>query len=152
MAKPTKNEFKLQDEEWDTLVRQFLRKMAQTATRNRGAATTLSKAINKSKSAVVDMKTEGTGSVVSWVRMAMHVAGISDAEAKEMLQDPAILMRNRIEMPSQLESLIHELRRHYDENELAAWMTLLLSKRQVEDDLGVTLKAALKKDFKTKRE
>jgi hypothetical protein len=139
----------LSDAQWDELVREFLKKLAQTATRNRGSATHVARALNKSMSAVTEMKSSGKGSVVSWVRLAKHLTGMSDVEAQRLLEDPSAILRS-LEQPSEIESLFSEVRRHYTDLELAAWLKLLLAKSKVEADLGIQVRATLQKTPKPK--
>ncbi|MGE0527389.1 MAG: hypothetical protein AB7P49_10030, partial [Bdellovibrionales bacterium] len=59
------------------------------------------------------------------------------------------VMIQNLESPSALDKLVFELKNLYSENELAAWFRLLISKRVVEKDLGIEVKARMKKSAKS---
>lgn len=139
-----KNEGILSDEEWDRLVRQLIQTVAQLATRNHGALTKVARATNLSKSAIAQMKTTGKASPVSFIRVAANLAGLTDTQARTLLSNPTSILKN-LEPISDVETLFSEVRALYDDNELAAWLKLLRSKNQVETDLGISVKASMKK-------
>lgn len=144
MAKTGKDEDKLTDAEWDHLVRNLIQMVAQLATRNHGAAAGVARATNLSKSAIAQMKRTGKASPVSFIRVAAHLAGLTDKQAKVLLENPGSILKN-LEPSSDIESLFSEVRKYYSDNELAAWLKLLKSKHQVESDLGITVKASISK-------
>lgn len=148
MAKHPKTEEKLTDAEWDQLVRNLIQTVAQLATRNHGAATNVARAANLSKSAIAQMKRTGKASTVSFIRVAAHLAGLSDKQAKSLLENPGSVLKN-LEPASEIETLFNEIRKYYSDNELAAWLKLLKSKHQVEADLGISVKASLSKGKRT---
>lgn len=139
-----KTKTKLTDAEWEHLVRELVKTVAQQATRNRGAAASVARSTNLSKSAIAQMKRSGKAGIVSFIRVAIHLAGINDQDAKGLIQNPASILSN-LEPSSEIDSLFREIRGYYSDNELAAWLKLLRSKHQVEENLGVTVKASLRK-------
>lgn len=144
MAKPLKEDQKLSDTEWDLLVRNLIQKVAQLATRNRGASTDVAIATNLSKSAIAQMKRTGKASPVSFIRVAVYLAGLNDKQAKDLLENPTSVLEN-LKPSSEIETLFNEIRGYYSDNELVAWLKLLRSKHKVESELGITVKAANKK-------
>lgn len=79
--------------------------------------------------------------------MLFLLAGISDAQAKNILENPESLVKNLESGPaSPVDNMFLELRNLYSENELAAWLKLLISKRTVEQNIGISIKASLKKN------
>jgi len=148
MAKTVKEEDKLSDVEWDQLVRTLIQTVAQLATRNHGAAASVARATNLSKSAIAQMKRSGKASPVSFLRVAAHLAGLTDKQAKALLENPGSVLKN-LEPASEIETLFSEVRKYYTDNELAAWLKLLKSKHQVEADLGITVKASVNKSKKS---
>lgn len=144
MAKLAKDQRVLTDAEWDQLIRGLIRTVAQLATRNRGTLTKVAQATNLSKASIANMRKTGKASVVSFIRVAAYFAGLGDSEAKELLENPGSILKN-LEPASEIESLFNEVRRVYADNELGAWLKLLKSKHQVESDLGISVKAAVKK-------
>ncbi len=148
MAKHPKTEEKLTDAEWDQLVRNLIQTVAQLATRNHGAAANVARSANLSKSAIAQMKRTGKASTVSFIRVAAHLAGLSDKQTKGLLENPGSVLKN-LEPASEIETLFNEIRKYYSDNELAAWLKLLKSKHQVEADLGISVKASLSKAKRT---
>jgi hypothetical protein len=148
MARTVKEDEKLSDAEWDQLVRSLIQTVAQLATRNHGAAASVARAANLSKSAIAQMKRTGKASPVSFIRVAIHLAGLTDKQAKALLENPGSVLKN-LEPASEIETLFNDVRKYYTDNELAAWLKLLKSKHQVESDLGITVKAAITKNKKS---
>lgn len=147
MAKLGKDQKALTDAEWDQLVRGLIRTVAQLATRNRGTLTKVAQATNLSKASIANMRKTGKASVISFIRVAAYFAGLADDDAKDLLENPSSILKN-LEPASEIESLFSEVRKVYTDNELAAWLKLLKSKHQVESELGITVKAALRKRSK----
>jgi len=144
-------EKQLTEQEWDRLVRNFFKELARSATRGRGGAQKLADAIGLSKQAISDLRGgRSVGRVVSNVRMLFYKAGIPDADAKKFLQNPNIVIKG-LDSPSPVDSLVEELKNVYSENELLAWFRLLLSKKVVENEVGVGLKAFTKKKSSRKK-
>ena len=71
-------------------------------------------------------------------RMFFHKAGLSDQEAKKILENPKIILSN-------IDLLVEELKDLYQPNELSAWLRLLIDKKTIEGNLSITVKASLKK-------
>ena len=147
MAKGVKDHSALTDAEWDQLVRGLIRTVAQLATRNRGTVTKLAHATNLSKASIANMRKTGKASIVSFVRVAAFFAGLNDREAKALLENPGSILKN-LEPASDIETLFDDVRKLYSDNELAAWLKLLKSKHTVESDLGITVKASVRKSDK----
>lgn len=144
-------EKQLTEQEWDRLVRNFFKEIARSATRGRGGAQKLADVIGLSKQAISDLRGgRSVGRVVSNVRMLFYKAGIPDADAKKFLQNPNIVIKG-LDSPSPVDSLVEELKNAYSENELLAWLRLLLSKKIVENEVGVGLKAFTKKKSSRKK-
>jgi len=140
----------LSEQEWDRLVRNFFKEIARSATRGRGGPQKLADAIGLSKQAISDLRGgRSVGRVVSNVRMLFFKAGIPDADAKKFLQNPNIVIKG-LDSPSPIDSLMEELKNVYSENELLAWLRLLLSKKIVEREVGIGLKAYTKKTHRKK--
>ncbi len=150
MIKYAKNEDVLTDADWEQLVRHLIQNIAQRATRNRGSTVTVARATNLSLSAIAQMKGTGKAGPVSFIRVAMHLAGLTDKQAKYILQNPSFILKN-LGPSSELENLFNEIRQYYSDNELAAWLKLLKSKHQVEKELGITVKASVSKKQKRKK-
>lgn len=118
----------------------------RSLTRNRGDATKVAKVLGLQRATISDIRTgRSSGSATVNLRMLFMLAGISDSEARKILENPQLLLKDIESGPaSQIDNLFLELKNLYSENELAAWLKLLISKRNVEIDLGVSLKATLK--------
>jgi hypothetical protein len=144
MAKSGRDDEKLTDAEWDHLVRSLIQTVAQLATRNHGSATSVARAANLSKSSIAQMKKTGKASPVSFIRVAAHLAGLNDRQAKALLENPSSVLKN-LEPASEVETLFNEIRKYYSDNELAAWLKLLRSKHKVESELGITVNASVNK-------
>jgi len=140
MAKHLKENDKLTDVEWESLVRSFIQTIAQLATRNPGAAAKLARAANLSKSSIAQMKSTGKASPVSFIRVASFLAGLSDKQAKDLLENPGSILKN-LEPESEVQVLFNDVRKYYADNELAAWLKLLRDKHRVETNLGISVTA-----------
>lgn len=135
----------LTPEEWEDLVRNFCKEIARSVTRKRGETRRIAKLLGLRPSSISDIRTGRiTGSVVVNVRLFFIKAGIPDNEAKKFLEHPQAMIQG-LETPSAVDKLVFELKNLYSENELAAWFKLLISKRVVEKDLGIEVKARVKK-------
>lgn len=147
MAKHLKSDEKLSRSEWERLARDLVQTIANRATKNQGAAAALARATDMSQSSIAQMKRTGKASIPSFLRVAAYLAGLTDREVRELLVNPVSILKN-LEPASEIESLFNEIRGFYSDNELAAWLKLLRSKHQVEENLGITVKAS---DGKPKR-
>lgn len=129
--------------DWEEYVKNFVKEAMKALTRERGNASSVANALGLTRASVSDIKTgRSLGSTTVNIRMLFMLAGISDEEAKKILQSPELLVRNlESKKMSELDTLYYELKSQYSENELAAWMKLLKSKRSVEDHLGIVIKA-----------
>lgn len=143
------NQKTLTPEEWEDLVRNFCKEIARSVTRERGEARRIAKLLGLTPSSLSDIRTGRiTGSVVINVRLFFMKAGIPDHDAKKFLEHPQAMIQS-LETPSAVDKLVFELKNLYSENELAAWLKLLISKRVVEKDLGIEVKARVKKGKST---
>lgn len=139
----------LTPDEWEELVRNFCKEIARSVTRQRGEPRKIAKLLGLKPSSISDIRTgRNIGSVVVNLRLFFLKAGIPDHEAKRFLEHPQVIIQN-LETPSALDKLVFELKNLYSENELAAWFKLLISKRTVEKDLGIEVKARVKKSKST---
>ena len=135
-------------EEWEDLVRNFCKEITRSVTRKRGDVVRVAKLLGLKQQSISDMRTGRiTGSSVVNVRLFFLKAGIPDHEARKFLEHPQAMIQN-LETPSPLDKLVFELKNLYSDNELAAWFKLLISKRKVEKDLGIEVKARVKKNAK----
>ncbi len=150
MVKHGKDNNKLTNTEWNSLVRTFIQTVAKLATRNPGEATALSRATDLSLSAITQMKNTGKASPVSFIRVAAFLAGLTDQQTKNLLENPGSILKN-LEPTSEIETLFNEVRAYYNDNELAAWLKLLKSKHLVESQLGITVSAQVQKPKNTKK-
>ncbi|MGE3680233.1 MAG: hypothetical protein AB7G93_00815 [Bdellovibrionales bacterium] len=136
-------------EEWEELVRNFCKEITRSVTRKRGDVGRIAKLLGLKQQSISDMRSGRiTGSVVVNIRLFFLKAGIPDNEARKFLEHPQVMIQN-LETPSALDKLVFELKNLYSENELAAWFRLLISKRVVEKDLGIEVKARMKKSAKS---
>ncbi len=132
-------------DEWEDLVRAFCKEITRSVTRNRGDVGRIAKMLGLKQQSISDMRSGRiTGSVVVNVRLFFLKAGIPDHEARKFLEHPQIVIQS-LETPSALDKLVFELKNLYSDSELAAWFKLLISKRRVEKDLGIEVKARVKK-------
>lgn|SRR5665647_571654 len=136
----------LTSKEWEEYVKKFWQEVIRSLTRERGEATKLAKALCLQRATISDIRTgRSSGSSTVNLRMLFMLAGIPDYDAKKILENPQLLVKNlESGLTSQVDNLFFELKNLYSENELAAWLKLLISKRNVEKNIGVSLKASLK--------
>ena len=133
---------KLTKEEWKTLVNYFLSERAKSATRGQGGAQKVATSLRVSKQRISSMKSrQAFGDKVGWARMLFYEAGVSDSEARKILQNPHTAIKKAVHFPSPLDEMFEKLKNLYSENELAGWLRLLISKGKVEKDLGVSVRA-----------
>lgn len=136
-------------EDWEELVRSFCKEITRSVTRKRGDVGRIAKLLGLKQQSISDLRSGRiTGSVVVNIRLFFLKAGIPDHEARKFLEHPQMVIQN-LETPSPLDKLVFELKNLYSENELAAWFKLLISKRTVEKDLGIEVKARMKKSKST---
>lgn len=147
MARHSKTDDKLTDAEWNQAVRNLIQAVAQVATKKRGSIAQVAKAANISESAIKQMKATGKASTVTLIRVAAHLAGLTDKQAANLIENPESLLK-QVEPVSELENLFNQMRRQYSDNELAAWFKLLHSKNVVEEHLGISVSASLGKPKK----
>ncbi len=139
---------KLTEAEWKKLCNHFLSELAKSATRGRGGVQKAADAIGVRKQRISSMRSdEAIGDKVSWIRMLFYYAGLSDTEAKKILENPNIVIKG-VDTPSPIDEMVESLKNTYTENELAGWFKILLSKRKIEKDLKVSLKASDKEPSK----
>ncbi|MCY4643046.1 MAG: hypothetical protein OXB88_00345 [Bacteriovoracales bacterium] len=131
---------KLTQAEWKRLGNRFLSEIAKSATRGRGGAQRAADALGVSKQRISGMRTkEAVGDKIIWIRMLFLKLGLSDAEARKMLEHPNLFIK-KIDSPSILDETFESLKNLYTENELIGWFKLLLSKRRVEKDLKISVR------------
>lgn len=128
---------------WSASIRAFLIDFAKTATKERGATEKAAKALGVSRSAIEKMKITGQGSVESWIKLAAFKANLDEQQLKYFLENSQQILAG-ISPPSAFDKLWDDLKASYPAQELTAWARLLLSKKKVEDDLGITVKASLR--------
>lgn len=139
----------LTQQEWDGLARDFCKEITRSLTRNHGDVRRIAKLLSLEPGTISDMrKGRSIGSVVVVMRLFFLKAGIPDHEAKKFLDNPQFLIKN-LETPDGNDKLYQELKNIYSDNEVAAWLRLLISKRLVEKDLGIEVKARMKKSPKS---
>jgi len=139
----------MSSKEWEDLVRNFCKEVTRSVTRKRGDVGQIAKLLGLKQQSISDMRSGRiTGSVVVNIRLFFLKAGIPDHEAKRFLEHPQLMIQN-LESPSSVDKLVFELKNLYSENELAAWFKLLISKRVVEKDLGIEVKARMKRGKST---
>ncbi|MEZ4742814.1 MAG: hypothetical protein R3B45_10260 [Bdellovibrionota bacterium] len=129
--------------EWSKLIRDSLRYFAQSVIKERGAIEKTAVALDLSRASIEKMKSNGTGSVESWIKLAVHSAKMPPEKTKYVLTQLTSIV-DQLNPPDELDLLFQETKKNFDRNELAAWMTLLLAKRKVENQLGIDVKAKLK--------
>lgn len=128
-------------DEWDLLVQNFCKEITRSVTRQHGDVSRIAKLLGLKQQSISDMRTGRiTGSVVVNVRLFFLKAGIPDTEARKFLENPQFMIQS-LESPSPIDNLVFELKNLYSENELSAWFKLLISKRIVEKNLGIEVKA-----------
>ena len=111
----------------------------------RGGAQALASAVGLSKQQISSIRQgRSVGSVIGNTRMFFYKAGLTDQEAKEILENSKAIISN-IEKPDSIDLLVTELKGLYEPNELSAWLRLLIDKKTVEKNLSVTIKVSLKK-------
>ena len=126
--------------EWKQLTNSFLSEIAKSATRNWGGVQKVADKLKMPKQSISGMRSpKAIGNKVSWTRMLFYKAGISDTEAKKILQNPHIVIKE-IESPSFVDEIFGKLKNLYSENELVGYLKLLLAKRQIEKDLEVSIR------------
>ncbi len=130
--------------EWEELVRGFCTELTRSLTRKHGDVRHIANLLGLEPGTISDMrKGRSTGSVTVVLRLFFLKAGIKDSDAKKFLDNPQLLIKN-LETPDQNDKLFQELKNLYSENETAAWLKLLISKRTVEKSLGIEVKARMK--------
>lgn len=139
------NQKQMTPEEWEELVRNFCKEIVRSVTRKRGDTSRVAKLLGLKQQTISDMRTGRiSGSAVVNIRLFFLKAGIPDHEAKKYLENPVVITKN-LESPTPLDKLVNDLKNLYSDSELAAWFTLLISKRHVEKNLGIEIKARVKK-------
>ena len=132
---------RLSEAEWKQLCNHFLSELAKSATRGRGAVQKAANAIGVRKQRISGMRSnDAIGDKVSWMRMIFYKTGLSDQEAKKILSSPNVVIKG-IDSPSVTDEMYESLKNIYSENELAGWFKILLSKRKIEKDLQVSVRA-----------
>ena len=135
---------KISEKEWDTFVKETLKSFAYSAMPNRGDNVKTAKALGISKSAVDQMKSHGKGSPKTWFKLMAHHAGLSPEEISSLFTNFPSLLKE-VKPLSELDLLFEELKKNYTKNEIAAWLKLLISKKEIEDFIGVNIKVSSKK-------
>ena len=73
-----------------------------------------------------------------------HHAGLSPEEISSLFTNFPSLLKE-VKPLSELDLLFEELKKNYTKNEIAAWLKLLISKKEIEDFIGVNIKVSSKK-------
>lgn len=133
---------KLTKERWSKAIRTALKVLATKATEERGSIDEAAAATFLSRASIEKMKSRGSGSVESWIKLATYRSGLSASEVINLFEKLPDLL-SHLQKQDQLDHLFAQLRQGYPDQELAAWMQLLLAKQKVEDFIGVTLKPKL---------
>ena len=132
---------KLSEPEWTRLCNHFLSELAKSATRGHGAVQKAADAIGVRKQRISGMRSNNAiGNKVSWIRMIFYKTGLPDKEAKKILSNPNIVIKS-IDSPSVTDEMYESLKNLYSENELVGWFKILLSKRKIEKNLKISLRA-----------
>ena len=134
----------LSDKQWDRLTKRFLISLINSMTSNRGDATKIAKSINKTVAYISQMKENGKGTVITWMRVVFVRAGLSDTDIKGVLEEPEFLFK-KLTKPSVLEVLFERVKGIYSEQELVALFRVIISKKTVEEYLS------LKEPWKNKK-
>lgn len=134
----------MESKAWSASIRAALIDFAKEATRERGATEKAAKALGVTRSAIEKMKITGQGSVESWLKLAAFKADLDEKQLRFFLDNLQQILSD-VTPPSALDKVWEELKASYQDQELAAWAKLLLSKKKVEDELGITVKATLRK-------
>jgi hypothetical protein len=137
----------LSEKEWDQFVKELFKSFASSSLPNRGDNAKAAKALGLSVSAIEQMKSMGKGSTKSWVKLAAYDAELSQAEIRELFENLPSLLKS-IRPLSEIDHLFEEFKMKYDTQEIAAMLQLMISKREVEDFIGVDIKVSKKKTAK----
>ena len=139
----------LTEAQWTSLTNHFLSEIAKSSTHNWGDVQKVANRLKMTKQRISGMRSpKAVGDKVSWVRMLFYKAGISDSEAKKILQNPYIVIKE-IGSPSFADEMFGKLKSLYSENELVGYLKLLLAKRQIEKDLEISIRVLGKSGKKT---
>lgn len=89
-----------------------------------------------SKSALEQMKIYGKGSSSAWIRLLAYAAKIPLADLP-IISAKFRTVVSEVNQLNDFERLLEEARRHYNENELYAWLRLLVARAEIEESLGL---------------
>lgn len=137
----------LSKSQWSTLIRDALKNLAQSATVERGSIERAAEALHLSRVAIEKMKSDGMGSVESWIKLVAFKAQLSETEVRRLLMNPSLLVKG-VGNADPLDGLFAQVKREIPTQELAAWLRLLLAKKQVEEHVGVQIKVTTKASAK----
>ena len=140
----------LNEKEWDTLVRELFRSFAHSALPDRGDNIKAAKALKMSLSTIEQMKSYGKGSLKTWIKLVVYKAGLSPDEIRSFVDNFPSLLKE-IKPLSEIDRLFEELKRKYDSQEVAALLQLLLTKREVEEFVGIKIKVSKNKKTSKKK-
>ncbi len=132
---------------WSNSIRTALIDFAKSALRERGDTDRAADFLGVSRSAIDKMKDTGLGSVESWVKLAAFKTKLDKKRTQYILENLSQVLAG-VESPSGIDQIFEDLKSSFSDQELAAWMKLLLSKKRVEDEIGITIKASLQKKRK----
>lgn len=133
----------------DKIIRESLKQFAKIAVRERGEIDRAAAALGLSRSAVEKMRLSGRGSVDAWIKLLAFRAGIEDEDFPTFITACQRAF-GRIKPVDPIDTIIDELRSAYSASELAAWAKLLLAKKRIEDELGISIRASIRSKSKKK--
>jgi hypothetical protein len=138
-----KSDQRIGDKEWNSFVKDLLKSLASSALPRRGDNIKAAQALGVHKSTIEQMKSQGKGSLVTWFKLAAYHGKLSPSEIRSFFKNYPTLLKG-LGPISEVDSLFESVKKKYSTQELAAWLKLLTSKSEVEDLVGVNLRAALK--------
>ena len=103
-----------------------------------------------SLSTIEQMKSYGKGSLKTWIKLVVYKAGLSPDEIRSFVDNFPSLLKE-IKPLSEIDRLFEELKRKYDSQEVAALLQLLLTKREVEEFVGIKIKVSKNKKTSKKK-
>lgn len=125
-------------ESWDSLLRRMLMKFAQIATKERGEIEKVCKALSLTRSSVQKMKSDGSGSVISWLLLYVYHSGMTQEQFSEWLET-SDSMFGQLAEESHVDALFGVLKSRYTEEEVANMLRFCISKREVEEYIGMNV-------------
>ena len=134
----------LSEKEWDHFVKNLLKSFANKALPERGDNQKAAKALKLSVSAIEQMKSSAKGSTKSWIKLMSYMAKLSPEEIRDFFENYPSLLKQAKPL-SDLDILFEEAKQKYDHQELGALLALLISKKEIEDFVGVKIKVSKSK-------